>query len=195
MFTFPQILFVFGLAVGLSADAFAVSVCKGLSVRKAELKHALVCGIYFGVFQAFMPLVGWALSSTFAKYVGKVAPVVAFLLLAIIGGNMVREALKNEEECLDCSFSFKAMVPLAFATSIDAMISGTTLAFDGYTFKMTLVSVLIIGMTTFLLSAIGVKIGNIFGAKYKSKAEFAGGIILIGLGVYSLADGIIGWIS
>lgn len=195
MFTISQILFIAGLAIGLSADAFAVSVCKGLSVQKMKAKHALICGIYFGAFQAIMPLIGWALSSTFTKYISKVAPIVAFWLLAVIGGNMVKEALKKEEESLDCNFSFKAMVPLAFATSIDAMIAGTTLALDGYHFKMTLVAVLAIGATTFLLSALGVKIGNLFGVKYKSKAELAGGIILIGLGIYSLADGIIEWVS
>ncbi len=195
MFTISQILFIAGLAIGLSADAFAVSVCKGLSVQKMKAKHALVCGIYFGAFQAIMPLIGWALSSTFTKYISKVAPIVAFWLLAVIGGNMIKEALKKEEESLDCNFSFKAMVPLAFATSIDAMIAGTTLALDGYHFKMTLIAVLAIGATTFLLSALGVKIGNLFGVKYKSKAELAGGIILIGLGIYSLVDGIIEWIS
>lgn len=166
-------------------DAFAVSVCKGLSVRRLRPRHALLCGAYFGGFQALMPVAGWLLGRQFEALIKSFDHWIAFALLALIGGNMVREALKNEEESLNASFSPKAMLPLAVATSIDALAVGVTFAF----LEVSIVpAVSVIGVTTFALSAAGVKIGNVFGAKYKSRAELAGGIVLILLGVKILIE-------
>lgn len=168
------------VAVGLSMDAFAVSICKGLSVKEVKLKHALIAGLYFGGFQAWMPLVGYLLGYNFKSLITNVDHWIAFVLLVLIGGNMIRESLKKEEENLNDSFQFRTMLPLAVATSIDALAIGVSFAF----LQVEIVpAVSFIGVITFVLSGIGIKIGNVFGAKYKSKAEMAGGIILILMGI------------
>ena len=176
---------LFLIAVGLSMDAFAVSICKGLSVRKARPAHMLCVGVYFGGFQALMPTLGYLLGTQFASLIASIDHWIAFVLLAFIGGNMVREALSHEEECLDASFSVKTMIPLAVATSIDALATGVTFAF----LRVNIVpAVLFIGLTTFVLSALGLKIGNVFGAKYKARAELFGGVVLILMGCKILLE-------
>lgn len=180
------LLELFLLAVGLSMDAFAVSVCKGLSTQKLQVKHYLIIGAWFGGFQALMPLIGYFLGSTFEKYITSVDHWVAFVLLALIGGNMLREGFSKEEENVNPSFSFKTMIVLAVATSIDALAVGITFALLPDVNIVTAVS--FIGATTFILSAIGLKVGNIFGTKYKSKAEIAGGVILILIGLKILLE-------
>lgn len=175
-------LFIIG--VGLSMDAFAVSVCKGLSVRKATLKHSAIVGLYFGGFQALMPTLGFFLGKQFEQFITSIDHWVAFALLAFIGVNMLIEAKKAPEEQI-ASFAFKVMFPLAIATSIDALAVGITFAFLDVNIW---IADLIIGSTTFLFSAVGIKIGNVFGAKYKSKAEIAGGIILIAMGIKILLE-------
>ena len=177
---------LFIIAVGLSMDAFAVSVCKGLSVRKTQLKHLLICGAFFGGFQALMPTIGYFLGRQFESFITSVDHWITFILLVIIGINMIREAFDGEEE-QNSSFSFMTMLPLALATSIDALAVGVTFAFME---ANILYAVLFIGVITFILSAIGVKIGNVFGSKYKSKAEFAGGAILILMGIKFLLEGL-----
>lgn len=177
------------IAIGLSMDAFAVSVCKGLSVRRVQIKHIASVGLYFGGFQALMPLIGYILGKQFESMITSVDHWIAFVLLSIIGGNMIREALNGDEEEMDDSFSFKTMIPLAIATSIDALAIGVTFAF----LQVNIIpAVLIIGVITFGFSAMGIKIGNTFGAKYKSKAELAGGIILIMLGIKILVEHLMG---
>ncbi|MDD6645688.1 MAG: manganese efflux pump MntP family protein [Oscillospiraceae bacterium] len=183
------------LAVGLSMDAFAVSVCKGLAIPKINLKKAAICGIWFGGFQALMPIIGYLLGAGFTGYITGITPWIAFVLLSLIGGNMIKEAVSKEEEKANDSLGFKVMLTMAVATSIDALAVGVTFAcvpvsimsFAG-NFLNTLLGAVIIGVTTFALSCIGVKIGNIFGLKYKSKAELAGGIILICLGIKILLE-------
>ena len=173
------LLELFILAVGLSMDAFAVSVCKGLSVKKMEPKHALICGAYFGGFQALMPTIGYLLGSQFESMITQIDHWIAFVLLGIIGINMI----KDEE--LNASFDVKTMLALAVATSIDALAVGVTFAF----LHVNIVwAVTFIGCTTFILSAIGVKVGNVFGMKYKSKAEFVGGLILVLMGIKILLE-------
>ncbi len=172
------------LAVGLSMDAFAVSVCKGLSVGKLKIKHCATAGLYFGGFQALMPLLGWLLGKQFEGLIKSIDHWIAFVLLVLIGANMVRESFGKDEDLND-SFSFKVMLPLAIATSIDALAVGVTFAFLDVNIFF---AVSLIGVTTFLFSAAGVKIGNVFGTKYKSKAELAGGIILILLGIKILIE-------
>lgn len=178
------LLDLFLIAVCLSMDAFAVAICKGLSVQKVKLKHGLIVGLYFGGFQAGMPLLGYLLGSSFAKYIEAFDHWVAFILLGIIGINMIRESREKEEE-LNGSFGFKAMIPMAVATSIDALAVGVSFAFMRVEIGW---AVVFIGAITFTLSAIGVKIGNHFGAKYKSKAELFGGIVLILLGTKILLE-------
>ena len=175
---------LFVVAIGLSMDAFAVSVCKGLSVKKLSLRHALLAGVYFGGFQALMPLIGYFLGIQFESLIQNVDHWVAFALLTVIGINMIRESRGAAEE-LDASFAFKAMLPLAIATSIDALAVGITFAF--LSVKIA-VAVCLIGITTFILSALGVKIGHVFGTKYKAKAELAGGIVLILIGLKILFE-------
>ena len=177
---------LFAIAVGLSMDAFAVSICKGLSVKQVKAKHSLTCGIYFGGFQAMMPLIGYLLGVSFQAMIESVDHWIAFVLLGVIGANMVKEALGGEEdECLDCNFTPKAMLPMAVATSIDALAVGVSFAF----LKVDIVpAVSFIGVITFVLSAIGVKVGNVFGMKYKSKAELFGGIVLILMGCKILLE-------
>lgn len=178
------------LAIGLSMDAFAVAICKGLSVKQLKLKHALIVGAYFGGFQALMPLIGYFLGSSFYSFIESFDHWVAFVLLALIGGNMIRESFsKEEEKCSECcSFTFKTMLPLALATSIDALASGIAISF--LTLPKMLICAASIGIITFSLSAIGVFVGNKFGEKYKSRAELVGGIILILLGTKMLLEGL-----
>lgn len=177
-----DLLTLFLLAVGLSMDAFAVSICKGLAMKKITFKQAAIVGLWFGGFQALMPTLGFFLGTTFADLVNAVADWIAFALLVLIGANMIKEALSKEEEEADASLSFKKMFILAVATSIDAFAVGVSFAFMEIG-TMIIPAVLFIGIITFILSMIGVKVGNVFGTKYKSKAEFAGGVILILLGV------------
>ena len=179
-----SIIELFIIAVGLSMDAFAVPVCKGLSVPRAKKSHLIITGLYFGGFQALMPLIGYLLGVNFRHMITSVDHWIAFILLALIGVNMIREAREESEE-LDASFSVKAMLPLAIATSIDALAVGITFAF---LHVQIVPAITFIGVTTFILSVIGVKIGNLFGAKYKSYAEIAGGIVLILLGTKILLE-------
>ena len=176
---------LFAIAVGLSMDAFAVSVCKGLSVGGVRPRHALTCGGYFGLFQAMMPLVGWLLGVRFQHIIVSIDHWIAFVLLGLIGVNMIRESREDEEECLDCSFGFRAMLPLAVATSIDALAVGVTFAFLSVEIAP---AVVFIGVTTFVLSALGTWVGGVFGSRFKSKAEFAGGAILILMGTKILLE-------
>ena len=167
------------LAVGLAMDAFAVSICKGLAMREKVLKKGIIVGLWFGGFQALMPTIGFFLGTQFKDQITSIDHWIAFVLLGLIGINMVKEALSNEEEQADDSIAVKEMFMLAVATSIDALAVGITFAF----LNVHIVSAAsLIGVCTFLISFAGVKIGNIFGTKYKSKAELAGGIILILLG-------------
>ena len=185
------------LAVGLSMDAFAVSLCKGLSVKKATLKESAICGGWFGGFQAAMPLLGFFLGSLFAQAIKNVDHWIAFVLLALIGANMLKEAFSGcdcEKEDNNCGdFSFKTMFVMAIATSIDALAVGISLAMAGNV--NIILAVALIGVITFTLSAIGVKIGNIFGSRYEKGAQIAGGVILILLGTKILLEhlGVIGW--
>lgn len=177
---------LFLIAVGLSMDAFAVAICKGLSVRKLKLSHMLITGAYFGVFQAVMPLIGYYLGQTFESYITSFDHWIAFVLLSLIGANMIRESFSKEEDEYNASFSFKTMLPLAVATSIDALAVGVTF---GLMQGVNIFSAVgLIGVTTLVLSFVGVKIGNVFGSKYKSKAELAGGIILILMGIKILLE-------
>lgn len=178
------------LAVGLSMDAFAVSACKGLSMQRVSFGKAAICGIWFGVFQALMPLIGFFLGSSFERLISAIAPWIAFVLLLLIGGNMIREALGGEDdEEASAALDVKTMFMMAVATSIDALAVGITFAcvpvslFTGGVIANTLVAVIIIGCTTFAISCAGVKIGSIFGTRFKQKAEIAGGIILILIGI------------
>lgn len=173
---------LFIIAVGLSMDAFAVSICKGLSVKKVTFGHAAICGGYFGAFQAIMPVIGFVLGVQFKDLITSVDHWIALILLCLIGANMIRESLSKEEEEMNCSFCFRAMLPLAIATSIDALAVGVTFAIMDIGSKIVF-AVLFIGVITFILSAIGVKIGNVFGAKFKAKAEFFGGVVLILMGL------------
>ena len=180
---------LFLLAVGLSMDAFAVSVCKGLSTPRVRVKHMLLCGAYFGGFQALMPLIGYLLGVRFQSMIERVDHWVAFVLLAIIGINMIREALGSEEESLDASFSFKTMLLLAVATSIDALAVGVTFAFLNV---QIVPAVCFIGAVTFVLSMLGVRLGSVFGTKWKQRAELAGGAILVLIGLKILIEHLFG---
>ena len=174
-----QLWELFLIAVGLSMDAFAVSICKGLSAGRVSPRHALTCGSWFGGFQALMPYLGWRLGTRFQALITSVDHWVAFVLLCLIGGNMVREALSREEEAVDASFTPRAMFPLAVATSIDALAVGVTFAFLRVEIGP---AVSCIGVITFLLSAAGVYIGGAFGDRFQGKAELAGGVILVLMG-------------
>ncbi|MCI2047048.1 MAG: manganese efflux pump MntP family protein [Faecalibacterium sp.] len=176
---------LFLLAVGLSMDAFAVSVCKGLAMQKVTVKNTCIVGGWFGGFQALMPAIGYFLGAMFQSYITSFDHWVAFLLLGIIGAGMIREAMAGEEEKADAALDVKTMLVLAIATSIDALAVGITFAFLEVNL---LFAVVFIGATTFVLSAAGVKIGSVFGTKYKAKAELAGGIILILLGTKILLE-------
>lgn len=178
---------LFILAVGLSMDAFAVSICKGLSLGKIHVKHMCTAGAWFGGFQALMPLLGYYLGSMFSQIITTYDHWIAFILLAIIGGNMIKESLGKDEECADASMTVKSMFLLAVATSIDALAVGVTFAFLDVNI---IPAVSFIGIITFICSAIGVKIGSLFGTKYKSKSEFFGGAVLIIIGLKILLEGV-----
>ena len=181
-----HLLDVLLIGVALSMDAFSVSICKGLSLHRVQGKHLIICGLWFGGFQALMPLIGYYLGSYFSAFIQQADHWIAFGLLLLIGGNMIRESF-GEEEKVDDSFSLLAMLPLAVATSIDALAVGVTFAMtDGGLSIWT--SVLIIGLITFVLSAAGVRIGNVFGARYRAKAELVGGIVLILIGCKILLE-------
>ena len=189
-FVMALVIELFLLGVGLSMDAFAVSVCKGLGMRKLNKKQALIIGIYFGGFQALMPFVGWLLGSQFQKYITSIDHWIAFILLGFIGGKMMIEAVRewNEEEVvdvMDAPIDHKNMLVLAVATSIDALTVGITFAFLG---TPIVEAITIIGITTMVISIAGVVVGNFFGSRYKSKAEFIGGLILVLLGLKILLE-------
>ena len=175
------------LSIGLAMDAFAVSICKGISMKKMDWKKAIIIGLWFGAFQAIMPLIGYLLGSTFEQVVKNVDHWLAFILLSAIGANMIKESFSKDTEDENDDISVKAMFILAVATSIDALAVGITFAF----LKVSIVpSIIIIGLTTFIISVGGVVIGNKFGSKYKSKAEIAGGIILVLIGLKILLEGV-----
>lgn len=175
------------IAVSMSMDAFAVSICKGLSVRKVTPKQCLAVGGWFGGFQGIMPALGFVLTNLFASLITSVSHWIAFGLLIIIGGNMIHEAFGKEEDEVDDSFSFMTMLTLAVATSIDALAMGVTLNLAN---ANILIAAPLIAVTTGILSPIGLKVGNVFGAKYKNKAELAGGLVLVGLGIKILLEGL-----
>jgi putative Mn2+ efflux pump MntP len=179
------IIEIFLIGVGLAMDAFAVAGCKGLSMKKLELKKAIIIALYFGVFQALMPAIGFFLGVTFKDLVVNVDHWLAFTLLAFIGGSMIKESFSEESETVNDKVDFKTMSILALATSIDALAVGITFAFLK---TNLLLSVSIIGVTTFVISLLGVKIGNKFGSKYGSKAELLGGVILILMGLKILLE-------
>lgn len=173
-------------AIALSMDAFAVSISKGLSVQTLRPKHSLIVGAYFGGFQALMPFLGWLLASSFAEYIRRFDHWIAFVLLALIGANMIREALsKKEEEKMDASFGVKTMLPLAIATSIDALATGVTFAMTETNIWL---AIAVVGTTTFVFSAVGLRIGHLFGRKYQAKAELLGGVILVLMGIKILIE-------
>ena len=181
---------LFLLGIGLAMDAFAVSVCKGLGMRRLNKKQTLIIGLYFGGFQALMPLIGWLLGSQFQKYITSIDHWIAFILLGFIGGKMMIEAIRewNEEETvdvIDAPLDHKNMLVLAVATSIDALAVGITFAFLD---TPIIEAITIIGITTMIISIIGVVVGNFFGSRYKSKAEFIGGMILVLLGLKILLE-------
>lgn len=179
---------LFFIAVGLSMDAFAVSVCKGLSVQRVRLRHALTAGVYFGGFQMLMPLAGYLLGSAFKALITSFDHWIAFTLLVLIGANMVREARREDETGADASFSPRAMLPLAVATSIDALAVGVTFSFLQVTI---LPAAGLVGAVTFLLSAAGIWAGGRFGQRWKARAELSGGVVLILMGIKILAEHLI----
>lgn len=174
------------LGIGLSMDAFAVSICKGLSTKKLSVKHYLLIGAWFGGFQALMPTIGYFLGATFEQYITSFDHWVAFVLLAAIGANMIKESFSKEESESNASFAAKTMLLLALATSIDALAVGITFAL--LPDVNVPLAVTLIGITTFCFSAAGLKVGNVFGMKYKAKAEFVGGCILILIGLKILLE-------
>lgn len=175
------------IAVSMSMDAFAVSICKGLSVRRVTPGQCLAVAGWFGGFQGVMPVIGFVLTSLFASLICSISHWIAFGLLIFIGGNMIRESLDKDVEEVNDSFSFLTMLTLAVATSIDALAMGVTLNLSG---ANILVAAPLIAVTTAVLSPIGLKVGNLFGAKYKNKAELAGGVVLAGLGIKILLEGL-----
>lgn len=186
-----SVLDIFLLGVGLSMDAFAVAICKGLAMKKVNKKQMLLIALFFGGFQALMPLIGWLVGSTFAKKIAAFDHWIAFILLAIVGGNMIVDAIKewkeeDKVEIVDPPIDFKELTLLSIATSIDALACGVTFSF--YEDFNILKAIAIIGVTTFVISAGGVYVGNIFGDKYKAKAQLVGGIILIFLGIKILLE-------
>lgn len=174
------------IAVGVSMDAFAVSVCKGLSVRRLRPAHMVSAALWFGGFQALMPLIGYFVGLGFADLVSDIDHWIAFVLLGFIGGKMIKEAcVKDDGEEHSPDFSFKTMLVLAIATSIDALAVGVSFAFLGVDIWT---SILVIGLMTGAFSALGVQLGHVFGARFKSKAEFVGGLILVGIGIKILLE-------
>lgn len=180
---FPELLLI---AVGLSMDAFAVAICSGLTMKRCGLRKALIVGLYFGAFQAAMPIAGYLIGSQFADRITAFDHWIAFVLLALIGGKMIKESFGTEEASKEeASLQWKDMLPLAVATSIDALAVGVSFAF----LKVDIASsAALIGVTTLALSMLGVKIGHVFGAKYKSRAEFAGGVLLVLIGLRILLE-------
>lgn len=178
------------IAVGLAMDAFAVSICKGLNMRKLDIKQTALIALFFGGFQAGMPLVGWFIGSRFADYITSIDHWITFILLGIIGGKMIYESFRDDE-CEECEskLNLKEIIALAIATSIDALAVGVTFAFQ-YERKDAITAIVLTGIITTLLSATGVFIGHKFGAKYKNKAELAGGLVLVGMGVKFLLEGL-----
>ena len=174
------------IGVGLSMDAFAVSICKGLSTQRLKPSRYLIIGAWFGGFQALMPAIGYLLGATFEKYITAFDHWIAFILLALIGSNMIKESFSKEEENTDASFAFKTMLLMAIAKSIDALAVGVT--FGLLPDVNIIAAITLIGSTTFILSGVGLKVGNVFGLRYKSKAELAGGIILILIGIKILLE-------
>ena len=183
------ILELFLIGVGLSMDAFAVAICQGLCMPKLNLRHGAIIALFFGGFQALMPFLGWVLGSQFANYIQNIDHWVAFVLLALIGCNMIREALSPEDEetacAVDYRLDYKQLLMMAIATSIDALAVGVTFAFLRV---MIVPAITLIGCTTFCLSLVGVVVGNFFGARYKRRAEFTGGVILVLLGLKILLE-------
>lgn len=179
---------LFLIAVGLSMDAFAVAICKGLATGRVKPGQMIIVGLWFGIFQAIMPLIGYLLGVNFSTLIQSIDHWIAFILLGLIGANMIREAVGGDEECCnegDASYSIRAMLPLAIATSIDALAVGVSFAF----LSVDIVpAVSFIGVCTFILSAFGVKIGSVFGLRFKRKAEIAGGVILILMGAKILLE-------
>ncbi|MFT0898098.1 manganese efflux pump MntP family protein [Candidatus Methanoprimaticola sp. MG2] len=174
-----DVVAVFLIAIGLAMDAFAVAICKGLAMGKPTVRSMLVIGLWFGVFQGLMPVIGYLLGDALYDTISDFDHWIAFILLAVIGVNMIREGLSGEEEGIDASTGFRTMLVLAVATSIDALAVGITLAMtEGSIYS----SALIIGVVTFLISVLGVRIGSVFGDRFGSKAEIAGGLILIAIG-------------
>ncbi len=180
---------IFILGIGLAMDAFAVAICKGLALDKTKLKYYIIVGLWFGGFQGLMPTIGYFLGQAFGHYIESIDHWVAFALLLIIGGNMIKESFEKNCECEkgDSGFGFVTMLILAISTSIDAAATGIVLQSEGANIWL---SVTIIAAVTFIISAVGVKIGNVFGMKYKNKAEFTGGAILILLGLKMLLEGL-----
>ena len=177
------------IAVGLSMDAFAVSICKGLACREQNLRNNLLAGLYFGGFQGLMPAIGWLLGVRFSDAITSIDHWIAFVLLSFIGGSMIRESRSGaEEEELDASFGFRAMLPLAVATSSDALAVGVSFAFLGMTGREILGAAALIGAVTFVLSTVGVRVGSVFGSRFKSRAELCGGVILIFIGLKILLE-------
>lgn len=173
------------VSLGLAMDAFAVSICKGLSMYKMNLRKTIIVGLYFGIFQAIMPIIGYFLGRSFGDVIISIDHWVIFILLGIIGINMIIEAIKGDEESIDDSVDFRTMTTLAIATSIDALAVGIGFAF----LRVNIIeSAVIIGIISFILSIIGVKIGNLFGDKYKKKSEIVGGTILIAMGIKTLLE-------
>ena len=184
------LLEIFLVGVGLSMDAFAVAICKGLAMPRVNRKQTLLIGLYFGVFQAVMPLTGWLLGSQFARRVTKMAPWIAFVLLAWIGGSMIRESLskkEEEEKAEPAERRHRELLMLAIATSIDALAVGVSFSMVELTVPIYAAAILI-GCTTFAISVAGVFVGNLFGARYKNRAEFVGGAILILIGLKILLE-------
>ncbi len=173
------------LGIGLAMDAFAVSICKGLSMKKMNWKNAIIIALYFGGFQALMPMIGYFLGTTFESLVTTFDHWIAFVLLSVIGGNMIKESFDKEEEKKNDDVDFKTMIVLALATSIDALAVGITFAFLDVNL---LLAISIIGIITFIISILGVKVGNKFGDRYQNKAELVGGIILVVLGIKILLE-------
>ncbi len=183
---------IFMIGVGLAADAFAVSVCRGLSMRRINYRHAVLIALTFGVFQALMPLIGWLLGQAFESYISFLSPWIAFVLLGAIGGKMIWDTLHEDEDCPCCEekeerLDIKDLFLMAIATSIDALAVGVSFGVNG---TPILSAMLIIGVTTFVICLLGVIIGNRFGAKYNKKAALAGGIILIAMGIKILVEGL-----
>ena len=186
------------MALALSMDAFAVAICKGVATKKAQIKHCLIVGAWFGFFQGLMPFIGCMLGSAFMSYIQSFDHWIAFILLALIGANMIREAIEDGGDCGcdgacelgedDAAFGFRIMLTMAIATSIDALAAGVGMSVTLEGMGQILFAVISIGVITFALSALGVKIGNIFGSKYKFLAELSGGVVLVFLGLKILLE-------